>query len=154
MSTQSATPTRTKTEEFLPPSLNGRALPTTPSRGTSTSTYVNSPSYSQGSSTPTRTRDVRQAMHPTVRGAMVSPRAPASAPSQVQPPRHHHDEQLEENGDEDVMLEGVIIPALSNVRLIIFVYLCATANWHLCSSLLVYRMTMRERPWIVYATPS
>ncbi|AAW44662.1 hypothetical protein CNBG1910 [Cryptococcus deneoformans B-3501A] len=115
MSTQSATPTRTKTEEFLPPSLNGRALPTTPSRGTSTSTYVNSPGYSQGSSTPTRTRDVRQAMHPTVRGAMVSPRAPAPAPSQVQPPRHHHDEQLEENGDDDVMLEGVIIPALSNL---------------------------------------
>lgn len=125
MSIQSATPTRTKGEEFLPPSLSGRALPTTPSRGTSTSTYVNSPGHSQGSSTPIRTRDDRQPLYPTVRGAMVPPPAPVPAPSQVQPPQHHHDEQLEENGDEDVMLEGVIIPALSNVRLIIFVNLRA-----------------------------
>ncbi|OWZ65450.1 hypothetical protein AYX15_03050 [Cryptococcus neoformans] len=115
MSIQSATATRTKGEEFLPPSLSGRALPTTPSRGTSTSTYVNSPGHSQGSSTPIRTRDDRQPLYPTVRGAMVPPPAPVPAPSQVQPPQHHHDEQLEENGDEDVMLEGVIIPALSNL---------------------------------------
>lgn len=153
MSIHSTAPIRTKAEEFLPPSLTGRALPTTPSRGTATSAYANFPGHSQGNLTPTGTRNDGQPMYSTVKGTVVPPPAPAPAPSQTQPPHRHHNEQLEEN-DDDAMLEGVIIPALSNVSLIIFVRLCATAKWHLCSLQPVCRMTMPGRPWIAYATPS
>lgn len=141
MSIHSTAPTRTKAEEFLPPSLSGRALPTTPSRGTATSAYVDSPGRSQDNSTPTGTRNDGQPMYSTVRGTVVPPPASVPVPSQSQPPHRHHNEQLEEN-DDDAMLEGVIIPALSNVSLIIFVHLCATTKRHLCSLQLVYRMTM------------
>ncbi|KIR41972.1 STE/STE20/YSK protein kinase, partial [Cryptococcus deuterogattii 99/473] len=144
MSIHSTAPTRTKAEEFLPPSLSGRALPTTPSRGTATSAYVDSPGCSQDNSTPTGTRNDGQPMYSTVRGTVVPPPASVPVPSQSQPPHRHHNEQLEEN-DDDAMLEGVIIPALSNVSMIIFVRLCATTKRHLCSSQLVYRMTMPGR---------
>ncbi|ODN72917.1 hypothetical protein L202_08333 [Cryptococcus amylolentus CBS 6039] len=120
-STHSATPTRSQTEQSLPPSMSGRALPPTPSRGNPS--YNNGTpnsvisGHSQGSATPTGTRaEGGDVMYPTVRGAVIPPGASVPVAGQPQPQAQAQQQQhIDDEGDEEVMLEGVIIPAISNL---------------------------------------
>ncbi|OCF62184.1 STE/STE20/YSK protein kinase [Kwoniella mangroviensis CBS 10435] len=86
--TSAATPTKND----LPPSINGRALPTLP------------PSASQA----TIIGSDPEPAYQTIRNALPQG-----------PPPHQHSQQVqqvhEDEGDEDVMLEGVIVPAINSL---------------------------------------
>ncbi|WVN89940.1 uncharacterized protein L203_105170 [Cryptococcus depauperatus CBS 7841] len=134
-----ATPARIQTEQYLPPSLSGRALPNAPPHVSNGNTptpseYMSPLGHLQESRT--KSKDDKESAHPTIRH-MAPPPAPGPVPGQLQPPRPHtqpraqsqpqsdvqeqedvsqqHQHQNMEDGDEDVMLEGVIIPAISNL---------------------------------------
>ncbi|KAK8849637.1 hypothetical protein IAR55_004972 [Kwoniella newhampshirensis] len=94
ITTASRAPARVP-ESNQPPSINGRALPTLPS------------SASQTTIPPP---EAAQLAYPTVRNAVLEAPGPvATQPSASHGPTH------EDDGDEDVMLEGVIVPALNNL---------------------------------------
>ncbi|WWC92753.1 uncharacterized protein L201_007712 [Kwoniella dendrophila CBS 6074] len=99
-----STPTSaTPTKPDLPPSMSGRALPTVP-HSASQATIISSdpePAYQ------------------TIRNAL--PQGPAPHQHQAQqPPQQHHNQShpppaVDHDDDEDVMLEGVIVPAINNL---------------------------------------
>ncbi|WVR08093.1 hypothetical protein IAU60_005139 [Kwoniella sp. DSM 27419] len=99
----------TRSEPALPPSINGRALPSVP------------PSASQA----TLAGGQESAYHTIRNMGAAAVTAPAGAPSHVpSQARPSHDASVhqagqeihsEEESDEDVMLEGVIVPAINNL---------------------------------------
>ncbi|WWC73737.1 uncharacterized protein I206_107709 [Kwoniella pini CBS 10737] len=93
----SATPTKPD----LPPSMNGRALPTVP------------PSASQA----TIVRSEPEPAFQTIRNAL--PQGPTPHSHQQQQPHQQSQQYVqqvpEHENDDDVMLEGVIIPAINNL---------------------------------------
>nr|ODN92296.1 STE/STE20/YSK protein kinase [Cryptococcus depauperatus CBS 7855] len=109
-----ATPARIQTEQYLPPSLSGRALPNAPPHVSNGNTptpseYMSPLGHLQEGRT--KSKDDKESAHPTIRH-MAPPPAPGPVPGQLQPPQQEdisqqHQHQNMEDGDEDVMLEGL-----------------------------------------------